>query len=99
MRPVHLVSVLKSTSPTLAERALVALTKLVNVMAKGKVSEAVRPFLCGARLHAGKKKDGSLRPIAVGNLLRRLVAKCFNALWASEQKQKWVSGWSGVHTP
>ena len=37
------------------------------------------PFLCGARLHAGKKKDGGLRPIAVGNLLRRLVAKCFSS--------------------
>ena len=38
----------------------------------------MRPFLCGARLVAGKKKDNSLRPIAIGNLLRRVVSKCFN---------------------
>ena len=38
--------------------------------------EEVAPFLCGARLHAAAKKDGGIRPIAVGNLLQRLVAKC-----------------------
>ena len=53
--------------------------KLVNIMAKGRIPDQVAPFLCGARLHAGKKKDGGLRPIAVGNLLRRLVAKCFSS--------------------
>ena len=84
MRPEHLISVLKSNSATLAEKALVALTKLVNVMAAGKVPNQVRPYLCGARLHAGKKKDSSLRPIAVGNLMRRLVAKCFSSALASQ---------------
>ena len=46
-------------------------------MAGGKVPSAVAPFICGARLHAGVKKDGGLRPIAVGNIERRLVSKCF----------------------
>ena len=45
--------------------------------------KVVRPYICGARLHAGKKKDKSLRPIAIGNLLRRLVAKCFSSALAS----------------
>ena len=31
-----------------------------------------------------KKKDGSLRPIAVGNLLRRVVAKCFSSSLATK---------------
>ena len=44
----------------------------------------VRPFLCGARLVAGKKKDSSLRPIAIGNLLRRVVAKCFSTALAEK---------------
>lgn len=82
MRPEHFKAVLKSTSSVLAEKALVALIRLVNVMAAGKVPKAVAPFLCGARLHAGKKKDNSLRPIAVGNLLRRLVSKCFSSALA-----------------
>ena len=78
MRPEHFKSVLKNTSAALANKALGALTKLVNTLAAGKVPEQVRPFLCGARLVAGKKKDNSLRPIAIGNLLRRVVSKCFN---------------------
>ena len=82
MRPEHFKAVLKSTSSVLAEKALVALIRLVNKMAAGKVPKAVAPFLCGARLHAGKKKDNSLRPIAVGNLLRRLVSKCFSSALA-----------------
>ena len=45
-------------------------------MAEGKVPEEVAPYLCGARLHAAAKKDGGIRPIAVGNILRRLTAKC-----------------------
>ena len=79
MRPEHFAVVLKGPPVNLAGKAQGVLTKLVNAMAAGKVPQAVSPFLCGARLHAGKKKDGGLRPIAVGNLIRRLVAKCFSS--------------------
>ena len=63
MRPEHLKAILKSTSVTIAEKSLVNLLKLVNTMAAGKVPVSVRPYLCGARLHAAKKKDTTLRPI------------------------------------
>ena len=56
--------------------ALVSLTRVVNKMAAGACPDPVVPFLCGARLHAALKKDQTIRPIAVGNLMRRLVAKC-----------------------
>ena len=46
-------------------------------MGSGAVPAAVAPFLSGAMLHAGLKKDGGIRPIAVGNILRRLTSKCF----------------------
>ena len=84
MRPEHLISVLKNTSAALATKALGALTRVVNVMAAGKVPARVRPFFCGARLVAGRKKDDSLRPIAIGNLLRRVVAKCFSSALAQK---------------
>ena len=84
MRPEHFKAIFKSTSANIVERSLVALVKLVNVMAAGKVPDSVAPYLCGARLHAAKKKDNTLRPIAVGNLLRRLVAKCFSTALASK---------------
>ena len=58
-------------------RTLTAITNFVNAVAAGKISREVAPYFCGARLHALKKKDpGSIRPIAVGEIFRRLVTKC-----------------------
>ena len=50
----------------------------MNVMVGGNIPDCVAPYLCGARLHAGLKKDGGIRPITVGNIIRRLTAKCCN---------------------
>ena len=75
LRPEHLRVALQA-APGRRDRALQGLTKLLNVMVGGGVPEEVAPYLAGARLHAAIKKDGGLRPIAVGNLMRRLVGKC-----------------------
>lgn len=47
-------------------------------MTTPRVPEAVAPYLCGANLFGAKKKCGGVRPIAVGNFLRRLTSKCFS---------------------
>ena len=73
-RPEHLKTALTS-APGRRDKALENLTRLVNSMLKGEVPEEVTPFLCGGRLHAAIKKDGGLRPIAVGDVGRRLVGK------------------------
>lgn len=44
-------------------------------MIRGKVCDNIRSVLFGGKLHALQKSDGGIRPIAVGNTLRRLVAK------------------------
>ena len=75
LRPEHLKVALKSPSPNRADKALEALTRVVTLCMSGKVPAEVAPYFCGARLHAAKKKDRRLRPIAVGNILRRLVSK------------------------
>ena len=75
LRPEHLRVVLQSPT-TRREGASNALTKLLNKMVAGLVPPQVAPYLCGARLHASKKRDGGIRPIAVGDLLRRLASKC-----------------------
>ena len=56
--------------------ALGAVTKLVNTMAAGKVPKEVAPYLFGANLFALLKKGGGHRPVAVGDILRRLTSKC-----------------------
>ena len=69
---------IKSIAPNRVDRVADAVTNLVNLMAGGSVPDAVAPYLCGANLFGAKKKCGGVRPIAVGNLLRRLTSKCFS---------------------
>ena len=77
LRAEHLKIAIKSAPPNRTDKATDAITKVVNIMASGAVPSAVAPFIAGALLHAGLKKCGGIRPIAVGNLFRRLTSKCF----------------------
>ena len=43
-----------------------------------ELSQEINVVLYGGRLLALKKKDGELRPIAIGYTIRRLAAKCAN---------------------
>ena len=51
------------------------LVGLCQLLAKGEAPAVVAPYLGGARLHALPKKNGGVRPIAVGETIRRLVGK------------------------
>ena len=51
------------------------ITGLINVLASGRAPEEVASFLAGAPLIRLTKEDGGLRPIANGEVLRRLTAK------------------------
>src|SRR5688572_10248592 len=52
-----------------------SLADFANMVLAGGVPQVVRPSFFGATLLPFTKKDGGLRPIAVGLTLRRLVAK------------------------
>ena len=54
---------------------LAALAQFVKHVLEGKTPLSVCPFFFGANLTALIKRDGRIRPIAVGCTLRRLVAK------------------------
>ena len=56
--------------------ALAALTRLVNTMVAGKVPATIAPYIFGGNLFALVKKAGGLRPVAVGDIARRLTSKC-----------------------
>ena len=49
-----------------------------------RAPSVVVPHFCGASLLACRKKDGGLRPIAVGEVLRRLISKCISRAVQSE---------------
>ena len=78
LRAEHLKEAIRSVPPNRTDKAAAAITGLVNCMGGGKVPAQVAPYLCGAGLFAALKKDGSLRPIAVGEILRRLISKGFS---------------------
>jgi hypothetical protein len=76
LRANHVKEAVFCSSPESAESALEGLVGVVNLLCAGRAPPAILPYLCGATLLACNKKNGGLRPIAVGEVLRRLISKC-----------------------
>ena len=72
LRPFHLRQALV---PAHSDQVVDHLASLVNLLVRGEAHNDVSPWLCGALLMALPKKDGTSRPIAVGEVFRRLAAK------------------------
>ena len=72
----HLQHAVDCTAPYWSEFALKARTKFVNFDSRGLFPAFISKALCCASLTALSKKKGGVRPIAVGEVLRRLIAKC-----------------------
>ena len=75
LRANHFKEAVFCPSPDTGNKALKALTITVNQLIEGLAPPPVVPHLCGATLLAIKKKGGGHRPIAVGEVLRRLTSK------------------------
>ena len=54
---------------------LTYVTREINLILRGEVCSQVLPILFGASLCALEKKGGGIRPIAVGNTIRRVAGK------------------------
>ena len=76
LRPSHLQEAVGCPSPDHANSALSSLFSFINFLAASLSPPPVLPHLCGAIFLACQKKSGGLRPIAVGEVLRRLTSKC-----------------------
>ena len=72
LRTSHLQDALRYSS---GDQTLRLLSEVVLLMMKGEIPEDVRPWVCGASLMALRKPNGSFRPVAVGETLRRLCSK------------------------
>ena len=84
LRPQHLKDLI--SAPIQSEGLLTAVTLFMNTVVKGICPPTLLPFFFGGRLVAVAKKDGGVRPIAVGNTWRRLASKCALLLVQDEVK-------------
>lgn len=75
VRPGHLKTLIARKSAEAGARLLTTLTEFVNLVLRGEVPEFARSVFYGATLCALGKKDGGIRPIAVGSTFRRLATK------------------------
>ncbi len=96
LRPQHLRDAILTGFEHEFVRQLAA---LVNILAKGKVPPKGRPHMSGAFLAALPKVDGSLRPIAVCEVIRRLVSKCLVKAVADDALRLLEPWPVGVGTP
>jgi hypothetical protein len=98
MRPQYLKDIISLSAGEAGQKALRALTKLCNFLLSGQLPSEICHLLYGASLCALNKKDGGLRPIAIGNCLRRLTSKlaCFqsrnivNSYLSANAKQQFI---------
>ncbi|KAJ2939808.1 hypothetical protein O0L34_g18001 [Tuta absoluta] len=75
IRPAHLKELTSISAGDNGHRLLGCLTGLCNFLLSGRLNPEVCPYMYGANLCALSKKEGGIRPIAVGNTFRRLTAK------------------------
>lgn len=73
--PQHLKDLISKVAGEAGSTLLKELTSLANLMLSGKVPTDIVPVLYGANLCALLKKDGGIRPIAIGCTFRRLASK------------------------
>ena len=99
VRPGHLISLTSREAGAAGERLQEALCKVCNLIIGGQVPQDLLPLFYGASLCALAKKDGGIRPIAVGNTLRRLATKVVLRSHTRELRDHLEPTQLGVGTP
>ena len=75
LRPAHLKDLTSRSAGEAGARLVTALTALVNTALMGHLPDCARDAFYAASLTALRKRDGGLRPIAIGSVYRRLATK------------------------
>ncbi len=71
----HLLEATTTTLPQVNSAAISTITGVVGLLIQGKLPPALAPALTLSPLTALLKKDGGLRPIAIGDIWRRLASQ------------------------
>ena len=98
--PSGLMAAHLPTGPSAEEQHLLAvLARFCSALAFGRLPLEVRDVLCACNLFGLPKKPTGVRPIAVGETLRRTAAKCLVARYQADSAAKLVPLQVGVGTP
>lgn len=97
--PQHLKDLTAPLTGEAGLKLLKTLTCLSNFMLAAKMPSRLCSIMYGASLCALNKLDGGIRPIAVGNTFRRLVAKLACASVRPEMAAKFAPKQVGFGTP
>jgi hypothetical protein len=84
LRPCHLPDALKRKEATMG--LVAALSMLTKMWCAGDIPADQARFLCSANLTPLRKADGGVRPVAVGQTLRRLVGKALLSTGAAKEQ-------------
>jgi len=100
LRAQHLLDAITGSTVPAARECLLSLTRFMNHLLSGKAPSCLAPWLCDASLTALLKKGGRVRPIAVGEVLRRLASHlCCLAVCPSHPSDFLPYGQVGVGIP
>ena len=84
MYPEHLLHAVTCAVPNQSRKSITSITKLVKLASRGQLPSFVAPNFSSGSFTALKKTKGDVRPIAVGEVFRRLIAKCIAQEASSE---------------
>ena len=96
MYPEHLLHAVNCAASDQSKQAITSITKLVNLASRGQLPVSVAPVFCSASLTVLKELKGGVCPIAVGEVLRRWVAKCIAKQTQTEPAELFSSKQLGV---
>ena len=96
LRPCHLTEMLKSDED---DALALALADFASDFNSGKLPKEARPWFCGARLIGLEKEPAGVRPIAIGEALRRLAGKCLIGRCQEEVVERLLPLQMGVGVP
>ena len=99
LRASHLLQAYSGCYAQNQEALGAAITKYVNLLLSGSISKDLAPVVCGAKLVALPKPNGKIRPIAVGEIWRRLAAKCAMACVRLKAAEYFSPNQLGVAVP
>ena len=99
LRPQHLKDLVNTPPGDGAGYLADSLTTFVNLVLSGDVPPVAQAFFFEANLIGLNKKDGGIRPFAIGNTLRHLVAKCAGSLIKDDMQSLLLPLQLGYGTP